>query len=445
MSKKKLLLADDSVTIQKVVNLTFADEGIEVISVGDGDSAMTKILETSPDLVMLDVNMPGLSGYEICENLRQSEQFKRLPVILLVGSFEPFDEDESRRVGANDYLTKPFQSIRQLVNTVTNLLVSNESEVTLISETVSETPFSESTTAEFPNINIPANVVNNEVEEFKSDFEIDKPEVFEEKISQDVVNLETVHLDSDYQENYQISKNNIEDILETGEFKVDEIVSSSNFETTEIDESTEDAIAEEKNFEFVTNETQESVSEVENDETNNLNIDSEENAELSPEFNENITETEVEESQVEIENEHQEIIAENEDISSPDNFPFPEAASILELDENNLLEIAPREEDFLVNLEEDNDFDSEIKFNDSTFSNNDLFEINMHKESPSVEVFSNKTIQSNEIDEKTIDEIVRRVIEKLSDTVIREVAWEVVPPKTDLILKQIIEEKLENS
>ncbi|NJM53487.1 MAG: response regulator [Blastocatellia bacterium] len=128
MSKRKLLLADDSVTIQKVVNLTFADEGIEVISVGDGDSAMEKVAEISPDLIMADVNMPGLTGYEICERIRQDDKLRRTPVILLVGSFEPFDEDEARRVGADDYLTKPFQSIRQLVNKVTVLLNSQSNE-----------------------------------------------------------------------------------------------------------------------------------------------------------------------------------------------------------------------------------------------------------------------------------------------------------------------------
>lgn len=130
MSKHKLLLADDSVTIQKVVNLTFADEGIEVITVGDGNSAMEKFVEATPDLVMVDVNMPGVDGYRICEMIKQDEETKHVPVILLVGSFEPFDEDEARRVGANDYLTKPFQSIRQLVNKVTVLLnKSNGSDV----------------------------------------------------------------------------------------------------------------------------------------------------------------------------------------------------------------------------------------------------------------------------------------------------------------------------
>ena len=123
VSKRKLLLADDSITIQKVVNLTFADEGIEVITAGDGDTAMQKFVEIKPDLVMVDVNMPGMDGYRICELIKQDDETKQIPVILLVGSFEPFDEEEARRVGADDYLTKPFQSIRQLVNKVSIFLM----------------------------------------------------------------------------------------------------------------------------------------------------------------------------------------------------------------------------------------------------------------------------------------------------------------------------------
>jgi CheY-like chemotaxis protein len=127
VSKRKLLLADDSITIQKVVNLTFADEGIEVIPVGDGDSAMRKFDEFMPDLVMADVNMPGLTGYEVCRIIKNTEETRHIPVILLVGSFEPFDEEEAKNVGADDFLTKPFQSIRQLVNKVTDLLNQKQS------------------------------------------------------------------------------------------------------------------------------------------------------------------------------------------------------------------------------------------------------------------------------------------------------------------------------
>lgn len=155
MSKRKLLLADDSITIQKVVNLTFADEGIEVISVGDGDAAMRKFDEFMPDLVMADVNMPGLNGYEVCRIIKHTEETQNIPVILLVGSFEPFDENEAKEAGADDYLTKPFQSIRQLVNKVTDLLNRRE-------QSVEDTHFTE---------NPPPSVVDSFAETIKIDEE----------------------------------------------------------------------------------------------------------------------------------------------------------------------------------------------------------------------------------------------------------------------------------
>ena len=122
VSKRKLLLADDSITIQKVVNLTFADEGIDVVTVGDGDAALAHLASETPDILLADVNMPGPTGYEICEQLRANEATRGVPVILLVGSFEPFDEAEATRVGANAYLTKPFQSIKQLIAQVNGLM-----------------------------------------------------------------------------------------------------------------------------------------------------------------------------------------------------------------------------------------------------------------------------------------------------------------------------------
>lgn len=131
---KKLLLADDSTTIQKVVNLTFADEGIEVVAVGDGDAAMQKFVEHAPDLVMVDVNMPGADGYKICEIIKGDEETAHIPVILLVGSFEPFDKAEAERVGADAFLTKPFQSIRQLAGKVHSLLDASPSAAAAVGE-----------------------------------------------------------------------------------------------------------------------------------------------------------------------------------------------------------------------------------------------------------------------------------------------------------------------
>jgi CheY-like chemotaxis protein len=124
LAGRKLLLADDSATIQKVIDLTFADEGVRVVAVGNGQEAIDKLLEFQPDIVLADVFMPSRTGYEVCEYVKTNEQLKHIPVMLLVGSFEPFDEAEARRVGADDILTKPFQSIRRLIDRVGALVTS---------------------------------------------------------------------------------------------------------------------------------------------------------------------------------------------------------------------------------------------------------------------------------------------------------------------------------
>ena len=85
LAGKKLLLADDSITIQKIVDLTFADEGVTVLTVNNGREAIEKLSEFAPDIVLADVFMPQMSGYEVCEYIKQNEQLKQIPVMLLVG------------------------------------------------------------------------------------------------------------------------------------------------------------------------------------------------------------------------------------------------------------------------------------------------------------------------------------------------------------------------
>ena len=122
MARPKLLLADDSVTIRKVVELTFADEGIDVTTASDAETAMQKFVEVQPDIVLVDTRLPGTTGYQICEMIKQDDATKHIPVLLLVGSFEPFDQDEAERVCSDGFLTKPFHSIRDLVARVGDLL-----------------------------------------------------------------------------------------------------------------------------------------------------------------------------------------------------------------------------------------------------------------------------------------------------------------------------------
>lgn len=121
-NRPKLLLADDSVTIRKVVELTFADEGIDVTTVGDSATAMTRFVEIQPDIVLVDAGLDGTSGYQICEMIKSDDATRHIPVLLLIGSFEPFDQDEAERVQADGFLTKPFHSIRDLVARVWELL-----------------------------------------------------------------------------------------------------------------------------------------------------------------------------------------------------------------------------------------------------------------------------------------------------------------------------------
>ncbi|MET0646436.1 MAG: response regulator, partial [Pyrinomonadaceae bacterium] len=128
--RRKLLLADDSPTIQKVISLTFGDdEGFEVVAVGDGEQALRALADDPPpDVVLADAVMPGPDGYELCERIKRDARLRHIPVILLVGTFEPFNEAEARRVGADTVLTKPFQSIRNLVGKVGSLLGGGEAK-----------------------------------------------------------------------------------------------------------------------------------------------------------------------------------------------------------------------------------------------------------------------------------------------------------------------------
>jgi CheY-like chemotaxis protein len=121
----KILLADDSVTVQKIITLTFSDEGADVSTVNNGEEAITRLRYLRPDLVMADVSIPGKDGYDICEFVKTHPDLKGTPVILLVPAFEPYDEERARRAGADYHLTKPFQSIRTLISTVKNLIESS--------------------------------------------------------------------------------------------------------------------------------------------------------------------------------------------------------------------------------------------------------------------------------------------------------------------------------
>ncbi len=117
-----ILVADDNSNIQKMVSLALKDEGVQIIAVGNGEAAVRKMRESAPDLVLADIFMPVRNGYEVCEYVKRDPKLSHIPVVLLTGAFDPFDEREAQRVGADAVLKKPFVPPDPLVNLVKSLL-----------------------------------------------------------------------------------------------------------------------------------------------------------------------------------------------------------------------------------------------------------------------------------------------------------------------------------
>ncbi|MFZ5787767.1 MAG: response regulator, partial [Acidobacteriota bacterium] len=116
-----LLLADDSITIQKVVELTFAETDHAVVAVGNGRDLLQRLAQVNPDVVLCDVVMPDMNGYDVCQTLKSDPATLHIPVILLTGTFEPFDRDRALAAGCDAIVTKPFEA-RELIATVEDLL-----------------------------------------------------------------------------------------------------------------------------------------------------------------------------------------------------------------------------------------------------------------------------------------------------------------------------------
>ncbi len=117
---RRILLADDSVTAQNMGRRILTDAGYEVVTVNNGSAALKKIAETRPDIIVLDVYMPGYGGLEVCQRVKEAAETARIPVLLTVGKLEPFKPEEARRVGADAFIVKPFEAT-ELLTALTKL------------------------------------------------------------------------------------------------------------------------------------------------------------------------------------------------------------------------------------------------------------------------------------------------------------------------------------
>jgi len=363
LAGRKLLLADDSATIQKVIDLTFADEGVRVVAVGSGREAIDQLLEVEPDIVLADVFMPSPNGYEVCEYVKTNEKLKHIPVMLLVGSFEPFDEAEARRVGADDILTKPFSSIRRLIDRVGALVSGPPAE-------------KERPTAELPKVEEPeeeAVMDSHELEVTTADtLPLDEAlKEYGNKVEQPVAATESLPREETMTtETRNDSQSDFDVLLDLGEFEPVRASSPDDDFVLDLDDEPGDvaapAYAATPMRTFVEPQAKEAVATAGAYEST-----------YQPEVHSSFADT-------------QEV-------------PF--ASEI-----HDVTIVEPEPEPIVAEPE------------------------------PAA-VATAPSISPDQLSPEMIDAIARRVVEMMSDKVVREVAWEVVPDLAELLIKQQLEEK----
>jgi len=359
LAGRKLLLADDSATIQKVVDLTFADEGVRVVTFGNGQDAIDRLLEVQPDIVLADVFMPARNGYEVCEYVKTNEKLKHIPVMLLVGSFEPFDEAEARRVGADDILTKPFQSIRRLIDRVGALVSSPPVE-------------KERPTAELPQVEEPA------AEELMDTYDL-------EVTTADTLPLEQALIDHKEQKVEQ-------PVVETESLPREETMTT---ETRNDSQSDSDVLLDIGEFEPVHASA---------DDDFVLDLDDEPGEVQTPAYAaapvRTFVEPEVKEA-VAAASAYEPAYQPQVHSSFADTQEVPYASAVQD--------VAVAEPEPVVN-----------------------------EPAP---VAASTSFSPGQLTPEMIDVIARRVVEMMSDKVVREIAWEVVPDLAELLIKQQLEKQ----
>ncbi len=117
MDDPVVLVVDDSPTVRKIVQLTLQRERIQVVTAGDGLSALAAVADEQPDLILLDIMLPRMDGYNICQVVRRNMAFRDMPIIMLSGKDGLFDKMRGKLAGSTEYITKPFDSA-ELVQTV---------------------------------------------------------------------------------------------------------------------------------------------------------------------------------------------------------------------------------------------------------------------------------------------------------------------------------------
>src|SRR2546423_8561783 len=362
---------------------------MEVTTVGDGQDALEKLNQFTPDVVLADIFMPGVDGYELCKFIKENERFRGVPVMLLVGSFEPFDEAEARRAGADDVVTKPFQSIRDLVSRVGSL-VGHEDE----------------------SANKDSMLGLNQTEEKASDDEAS------EMAAADVAVVEA-EPEASEQPNVKVFVE--APLMETAETPVAEAhTCPSDIELQTADTKQLEPVpqAEEISAHADTEFADTLELEVVNDTEGAAPV-------VESESRESIGESELPPAQDQIA-QAESVAFDDEgvlDLGDVDSFS-PESEDDFELD----IDVAP-----VASLTDAVAVDHQPVFEEAAQ--------NIQESSTAAVDFEQVSAPSGDLSPEAIEAISRRVVEQLSDKVVREIAWEVVPELSELLIKKRLKEQ----
>jgi CheY-like chemotaxis protein len=421
LAVRKLLLADDSITIQKIVALTFADAGVEVITVGNGLDAIEALRENAPDVVLADVFMPGKSGYEVCEHVKQTESLKHIPVMLLVGSFEPFDEAEARRVGADDILTKPFQSIRTLMDKVGSLLGRVPADDRGSSSTEEDLSQSMADTIDIPHeeIQLASDESSDQTSKEADTKELPSPEI-EPEDPMTAEELEITTADT------QPLSPEIKERLEHTQAQSSEAhLMNTTMQPTAPEETTEafdDSLLDLTEFEPITfSETDDVILDVDFD----APIES-----CAPPLPRADLRAEMTESSTSAHNYAAPAVA--------DSYHHEVGHGVATVSENEFDEVdaAPEAAAHFV------DSDIVAGVAEPEVEPTHLVSPAASVEIPRTEANSpQSSVNLDSLSPEMIDAIARRVVEQMSEKAVQEIAWEVVPQLADLMIKRKLEEQ----
>ena len=383
---KKILLADDSLTIHRVVELTFAEEDFELYTARNGQEALAKIDEVNPDLIITDVNMPEMDGYDLCREVKEDPALSHIPVILLKGTFEPFDEEKAKSVRYDAIISKPFQS-KNFVAKVKEVLSALEPKVEPSPAPAIEAPLEELESEKGMPIAAPEEMGEEQVKEEKVEEELKIGE--EKELEEALYRLEEPPLEEE----------ELLQLLEEEEEEVSKLAPESE-RAEMLAESLEERPAPPEGIE---------PREVKTEEPEEVEIEKPE-APLVEETKEEVEAPLMEEEVAIPGEEPEEVEAEK-----------PEAPLVEET--KGEAEVPLMEEEIAFPGEEPEELEVPTE----------------EEPTPPVEEPAREA-KPIALSEEEIETVVRRVVEQMSDEVIREVAWEVIPELAEELIKRAIEE-----